>query len=81
MTPEPNRMLQGPNVLRVVWVPGADRLRGFCHCGSSRLEEDPALLWEWLLAHPIGHFSTVDPVHPELPSVRGDLVSHVGRAE
>lgn len=55
MTTEPTRMLRGANVLRVVWVPGTAKLRGICHCGASDEAGDPAVLWEWLLAHPVGH--------------------------
>ena len=55
MTTEPTRMLRGANVLRVVWLPGTDKLRGICHCGASHEADDPAVLWEWLLAHPVGH--------------------------
>ena len=41
-----------PPVVRVEWLPGSDRLRGRCSCGAEAEGEDPALLWEWLLAHP-----------------------------
>ena len=34
MTIEPTRMLTGPGVLRVVWLPGSDQLQGTCHCGA-----------------------------------------------
>ncbi|MFD6059844.1 hypothetical protein [Rhodococcus wratislaviensis] len=54
MTIEPTRMLRGANVLRIVWVPGTDRLRGVCHCGAAYEAGDPAAVWEWLLAHPVG---------------------------
>jgi hypothetical protein len=39
-------------VLRIEWVPGADRLLGTCHCGASCERADPVLMWDWLLAHP-----------------------------
>lgn len=55
MTLEPTRMLHGDNVMRIVWVPGTDRLRGVCHCGAAHEAEDPVVLWDWLLAHPVGH--------------------------
>jgi hypothetical protein len=42
----------GASVYRVVWVPGSDRLLGICHCGVEQDSEDPARLWQWLLAHP-----------------------------
>ena len=42
-------------IYRVRWRPGADRLVGVCHCGAEREAEDPASIWEWLLAHPDGH--------------------------
>jgi hypothetical protein len=51
-----------PGVLRVEWVPGSDRLRGTCHCGAVRVAEGPVEVWEWLLAHPVGH--TVPPRAP-----------------
>ncbi|WP_200886675.1 hypothetical protein [Phaeacidiphilus oryzae] len=41
--------------LRVEWVPGTDRLLGFCHCGARHTAEDPVELWNWLHAHPEGH--------------------------
>ena len=55
MNSTPNRMLHGENVLRIVWLPGTDRLRGICHCGATEDAGDPATVWEWLLAHPAGH--------------------------
>jgi hypothetical protein len=39
-------------VYRVDWMPGTDRLRGTCHCGATGEAEDPAVIWQWLLAHP-----------------------------
>jgi hypothetical protein len=48
-------MLRGKNVMRIVWVPGTDLLQGECHCGATHVDEDPAAMWDWLLAHPIGH--------------------------
>jgi hypothetical protein len=39
-------------VFRIEWRPGTDRLLGTCHCGASREQEDPVLMWDWLLAHP-----------------------------
>ncbi len=41
--------------LRVVWIPGSDQLRGVCHCGAERVSDGPVEVWEWLLAHPVGH--------------------------
>ncbi|MEN0139085.1 MAG: hypothetical protein AAGC80_28300 [Rhodococcus sp. (in: high G+C Gram-positive bacteria)] len=61
MTIEPTRMLRGENVLRIVWLPGTDRLRGVCHCGAAHEADDPAALWEWLLAHPVGHRAVDSP--------------------
>jgi len=52
---EPVRMLAGREVLRVVWLPGSDLLLGTCHCGATHVAEGPIEVWEWLLAHPIGH--------------------------
>ncbi len=42
-------------VYRVDWYPGSDELIGRCHCGASQIAQDPIELWEWLLAHPLGH--------------------------
>ncbi|MFJ2176781.1 hypothetical protein ACIQVO_27385 [Streptomyces sp. NPDC101062] len=67
----PNRMLRGDTVHRVVWIPGSDRLRGWCWCGASRESEGPEELWEWLLAHPGRHpradAAPVPPVPPVTP--------------
>ncbi|MDT2006642.1 hypothetical protein FXW78_22220 [Rhodococcus opacus] len=62
-------MLRGTNILRIVWVPGTDRLRGVCHCGAAQEAEDPTALWEWLLAHPVGHTSPPIP-EPHAPHPR-----------
>ncbi|MDN5914983.1 MAG: hypothetical protein L0I76_07730 [Pseudonocardia sp.] len=51
----PTRMLTGPGVLRVVWLPGSDRLLGTCHCGAETVADDPVDVWNWLLGHPRGH--------------------------
>ncbi|MEV1245328.1 hypothetical protein ACIBO2_02450 [Nonomuraea sp. NPDC050022] len=53
---EPTRVLTGREVLRVVWLPGDDVLRGMCHCGATHIAEGPIEVWEWLLSHPVGHF-------------------------
>jgi hypothetical protein len=45
----------GGTVYRVRWNPGTDVLIGECHCGAVREFTDPVELWDWLLAHPIGH--------------------------
>lgn len=55
------RVLTGPRVLRVVWVPGTDRLLGTCHCSARHIAGDPISMWEWLLAHPDGHDLTTEP--------------------
>ncbi|MGN9837087.1 hypothetical protein ACTMTI_03075 [Nonomuraea sp. H19] len=52
---EPTHMLAGREVFRVVWLPGSDLLQGTCHCGATQVAEGPIEVWEWLLAHPIGH--------------------------
>jgi len=45
--------MTGPGaVFRIQWVPGTDRLLGTCHCGAASEQEDPVLMWDWLLAHP-----------------------------
>ncbi|GAA4833424.1 hypothetical protein GCM10023201_21900 [Actinomycetospora corticicola] len=46
-----------------MWLPGDDRLRGTCHCGSEVVAEGPVEVWTWLLAHPDGHHG-VDGAHP-----------------
>ena len=48
----PRGSLAGESVLRVEWLPGSDRVRGRCHCGAEAEAEEPAAMWEWLLAHP-----------------------------
>jgi hypothetical protein len=55
VTGAPATMLAGTTVFRVVWMPGTDRLRGFCWCGTAHEAEDPVTLWEWLLDHPQWH--------------------------
>ena len=67
----PMAMLSGPTVFRVVWLPGSDRLRGYCWCGASHESEGPVGVWTWLLAHPDTHGSqksagTPDPAPGEL---------------
>lgn len=49
------RMLPGPAVVRIAWLPGTDVLVGTCHCGAEHEAQDPVSMWEWLLAHPDGH--------------------------
>jgi hypothetical protein len=44
--------MSGDRILRVDWLPGADRLRGRCHCGAETEAADPSAMWDWLLAHP-----------------------------
>lgn len=58
MMPELTRMLKGSNVMRIVWLPGSDCLQGTCHCGAVHVADDPIALWDWLLAHPVGHESS-----------------------
>jgi hypothetical protein len=48
-------VLTGGRVYRVHWVLGNDLLLGVCYCGAQREADDPVELWEWLLAHPVGH--------------------------
>jgi hypothetical protein len=51
--------LRGPGVLRVVWIPGSDRLLGTCHCGATHVADGPVEVWDWLLGHPVGHLGAV----------------------
>jgi len=55
-------------VYRVDWMPGTDRLRGTCHCGATGEAADPAVIWQWLLAHP-AHLA--HPVGRETGSASG----------
>ncbi|MGF7121459.1 hypothetical protein J2X34_001869 [Rhodococcus sp. BE178] len=55
MATEPAVRPKGRNVVRIVWVPGSDSLEGTCHCGATRVADDPIELWNWLLGHPTGH--------------------------
>ncbi|KAF0963978.1 hypothetical protein [Rhodococcus sp. T7] len=59
-------MLRGSHVMRIVWLPGSDLLEGECHCGARHVAEEPAALWEWLLACPDGH-------HPAPPAPAAPL--------
>jgi hypothetical protein len=61
------RMLPGPRVLRVEWVPGADRLRGTCFCGATHDAEDPIAMWEWLLDHRDSHGGCPVGSAPDVP--------------
>ncbi|WP_377267061.1 hypothetical protein [Peterkaempfera sp. SMS 1(5)a] len=45
----------GDTVHRVVWIPGTDRLHGWCWYGTEQESDDPVELWEWPLAHPDAH--------------------------
>lgn len=58
---------------RVRWVPGSDLLRAECHCSAARDFEGPVELWEWLLAHPVGHqvATTAEPVRAPVPAAAG----------
>jgi len=55
MAAEPIGTPKGRNVVRIVWLPGSDSLEGTCHCGATRVADDPIELWNWLLGHPIDH--------------------------
>ncbi|QQQ78758.1 hypothetical protein IOD16_10100 [Saccharothrix sp. 6-C] len=59
-------MLRGDTVYRVHWMPGSDVLVGVCHCGAERHSEDPVRLWDWLLAHPVGHEPPAAGSSPEV---------------
>lgn len=60
-------MVTGRQVFRVVWSPGDDTLLGTCHCGATRLADEPADLWDWLLGHPAGHGMSDPEVVPDPP--------------
>ncbi|MEV6336484.1 hypothetical protein AB0M12_17390 [Nocardia vinacea] len=49
---------------RVQWFPGSDQLLGRCHCGATRIADDPIEIWQWLLAHPDGHHDRVPDPRP-----------------
>ncbi len=49
---------------RVQWYPGSDQLFGRCHCGATRIADDPTEIWQWLLAHPDGHRDGVPDPRP-----------------
>lgn len=55
------RMLSGPSVVRIEWLPGTDTLLGTCHCSARHEADDPVQMWDWLLAHPNGHHPGTDP--------------------
>jgi len=65
-------MVSGKRVYRVHWMLGADRLLAVCHCSAEREFEDPIELWEWLLAHPVGHDGT--PADPAPSTLELNLV-------
>ncbi|MBP2325988.1 hypothetical protein JOF56_006373 [Kibdelosporangium banguiense] len=54
-------MLRGASVHRIHWKLGTDVLVGVCHCGAEHESEDPVQLWDWLLAHPVGHQAVPAP--------------------
>jgi hypothetical protein len=56
--PASQPMLSGEHVYRIHWVLGTDRLRAVCHCCAEQEFDDPVDLWQWLLAHPVGHDTT-----------------------
>ncbi|MGD6741849.1 hypothetical protein ACOKM3_08415 [Streptomyces sp. BH106] len=53
---------------RIHWVLGTDRLLAVCHCGAEQEFEDPVLLWNWLLGHPVGHRQGPDPAALPAPA-------------
>ncbi|AQZ65135.1 hypothetical protein BKM31_30130 [[Actinomadura] parvosata subsp. kistnae] len=65
------RLHAGRDVLRVVWLPGSDLLRGTCHCGATHVAEGPVEVWEWLLAHPTGHSAPSTPAPSGAGAVAG----------
>ncbi|WP_433443678.1 hypothetical protein [Nonomuraea sp. CA-141351] len=72
---ESTRMLTGREVFRVVWLPGSDVLQGTCHCGATHIAEGPIEVWEWLLAHPVGH-SPNRPLGPSAVVLGPAQVAH-----
>jgi hypothetical protein len=76
VTGQPVAMLSGPTVFRVVWLPGSDRLRGYCWCGTAHESDGPVELWEWLLAHPATHGGAPDAETPD-PSPRERQLTRV----
>jgi len=65
----PNQpILAGPTVVRIHWTLGTDLLRAVCHCGVERDFDEPIALWEWLLAHPVGHRPAFDSSPPRVPA-------------
>ena len=70
-------MLRGAKVMRIVWMPGTDLLEGICHCSATHVCNDPLVMWDWLLAHPVGHESYVPaPATPhENPRPAASLAS------
>ncbi len=58
-------------VYRVDWMPGTDRLRGTCPCGATGEAADPAVIWQWLLAHPAHPAHLAHPVGRETGSASG----------
>ncbi|QSB16723.1 hypothetical protein JQS43_10835 [Natronosporangium hydrolyticum] len=63
-------MLAGDRVYRIHWLPGTDTLFGVCHCGAEQTAEEPAAMWDWLLAHPSGHQLRPPPVPSPVSSPR-----------
>ncbi|MGW4487633.1 hypothetical protein ACWEOE_27760 [Amycolatopsis sp. NPDC004368] len=67
-------MLRGETVVRIHWKLGTDVLVGVCHCGAEHESEDPVELWDWLLAHPVGHGGSkprggAEPAAPREPAL------------
>ncbi|WP_326834142.1 hypothetical protein VSH64_04320 [Amycolatopsis rhabdoformis] len=60
-------MLRGETVVRIHWKLGTDVLIGVCHCGAEHESEDPVELWDWLLAHPVGHEPPAPVEQPRVP--------------
>ncbi|MBW0103029.1 hypothetical protein [Pseudonocardia sp. KRD291] len=69
----------GAPVVRVVWLPGSDRLEGICHCGATTVADGPVEVWEWLFAHPVDHHTAGHhPAGPADPAPAEPALATIG---